>query len=170
MPLPHLKRLIILRYWFIIFVVTDYNLDFFWSLLQVALRSLTPQQLPPTTHHHNNPDYRWKQVRFSTFHHLLFFIKCQKPILEWQGTPLQQHTIFCSSFGNFTWDFCSCVLFFFPPLSFLTAFEWADSVRKHLCIPITVEQHLNLMKLWLCLPVLAASSVKSDQTTSTQAD
>lgn len=39
----------------------------FWSFPQVAPPSHTPQ-LPPTTRHrhrHNNPDYKWKQVRSS---------------------------------------------------------------------------------------------------------
>lgn len=42
-----------------------YIFDFLCTLLQVAPPFHT-QQLQPTTHHPNSPDYRWNQVRSST--------------------------------------------------------------------------------------------------------
>lgn len=51
-------------------------------LFQVAPPSHTPQ-LPPTTHHHSNPDYRWKQVSSSTFlSSPLFHLRPWKPLFS----------------------------------------------------------------------------------------
>lgn len=59
---------------------------FFVPLLQAAPRSPT-RQLRPTTHHRNNPDYRWKQVRSSTLFcaHLRLNVKTFPLIVTQKG-------------------------------------------------------------------------------------
>lgn len=97
-------------------------------LLQVAPPSHTPQ-LPPTTHHHNNPDYRWKQVRSSNLLSSPFFIKDPENLFsqsaschERWGPTWTQH--FCWSQTSFHLRYlCVCFICFVP--AFLAGFKWA---------------------------------------------